>query len=71
MIEATKVAAEEEERYTVFDGRASKGFGGYSRGIERLEKEMRKAAQQLDFERAAALRDKIFELKKRNRQQLN
>lgn len=31
--------------------------------IERLEKEMRKAARELDFEKAASLRDIIFELK--------
>lgn len=33
--------------------------------IKRLEEEMRKAAKELDFERAAQLRDRIVELKKR------
>jgi excinuclease ABC subunit B len=63
MIEAT-IAAEEEERYTVFDG-ALERPEDIAEVLKGLEKEMRKAAQQLDFERAAALRDKIFELKKR------
>ena len=31
--------------------------------IDNLEKEMREAAKSLDFERAAELRDIIFELK--------
>ena len=32
--------------------------------IKQLEKEMRDAAAKLDFERAAALRDRIFGIKK-------
>jgi excinuclease ABC subunit B len=63
MIEAT-MAAEEQERYTVFDGDLERPED-IAEVLKGLEKEMRKAAQQLDFERAAALRDKIFELKKR------
>ena len=31
--------------------------------IHELEKEMKKAAQQLEFEKAAALRDQVFELR--------
>ena len=30
--------------------------------IERLEKEMKQAAARLDFERAAALRDRIYQI---------
>ncbi len=33
--------------------------------IKRLEEEMKEAAKALDFERAAELRDRIIELKKR------
>jgi len=33
-----------------------------SKLIERLEKEMKQAAARLDFERAAALRDRIYQI---------
>ncbi|WP_313339553.1 excinuclease ABC subunit UvrB [Sedimentibacter sp.] len=58
VIEATKVA-EGEEKYTV-KGEAIKDLSAY---IIELEKEMRIAAENLEFEKAARLRDEIKELK--------
>lgn len=62
IIEATKVAEEEMEHYR---GRSpleltKKELVDY---IKLLDKEMKQAAQDLQFERAATLRDKIFEYK--------
>ncbi len=62
LIRATKVAEDQDEYDT-----ASK-FSKMSRKereklIQRLEKEMKEAAKALDFERAAELRDIVFELK--------
>ncbi len=64
VIEATKVADKEDEYYK---GRTpleltKKELGEY---IKKLEKEMKQAASDLQFERAAELRDKIFEYKVR------
>jgi excinuclease ABC subunit B len=47
-------AAEEEAEYSLDD-----------ESLKRLEKEMKEAARELDFERAAAIRDRIRETKKR------
>ncbi|WP_312812778.1 excinuclease ABC subunit UvrB [Sedimentibacter sp.] len=58
VIEATKVA-EDEEKYAV-KGEAIKDLSAY---IIELEKEMRIAAENLEFEKAARLRDEIKELK--------
>ena len=58
IIEATKVA-EDEEKYTV-KGEEIKDLSAY---IIELEKEMRIAAENLEFEKAAKLRDEIKELK--------
>ncbi|NYB73212.1 excinuclease ABC subunit UvrB [Sedimentibacter hydroxybenzoicus DSM 7310] len=58
VIEATKVA-EDEEKYAV-KGEAIKDLSAY---IIELEKEMRIAAENLEFEKAAKLRDEIKELK--------
>lgn len=64
VIEATKVAETREEFY---EGRSpleltKKELADY---IKKLEKEMKQAASDLQFERAAQLRDKIFEYKVR------
>lgn len=42
---------------------ASLPMGELNRMIDELEKEMKKAAQDLEFEKAAALRDQIFDLR--------
>lgn len=62
VIEATKVA-EEEVSYSVLED-VLKGSEDIEDIIKQLEKEMREAAAKLDFERAAALRDRIFGIKK-------
>ena len=62
IIEATKVA-EEEASYTVLED-VLKGPEDIEEIIKQLEKEMREAAAKLDFERAAALRDRIYSIKK-------
>ena len=61
VIRATHVA-EEEKEYTAdkYSGLSNKER---ERLIVKLEKEMKEAAKALDFERAAQLRDAIFELK--------
>jgi len=64
VIEATKVAEESDEYYL---GRSpleltKKELADY---IKKLEKEMKDAASNLQFERAAELRDRIFEYKVR------
>ena len=64
VIEATKVAEESDEYYM---GRSpleltKKELTDY---IKRMEKEMKDAAANLQFERAAELRDRIFEFKLR------
>ena len=64
IIEATKVAEESAE---YFAGKSpleltKKELGDY---IKKLEQEMKQAAADLQFERAAQLRDQIFEYKLR------
>ncbi|HWQ80164.1 MAG TPA: excinuclease ABC subunit UvrB [Anaerovoracaceae bacterium] len=64
VIEATRVAEEKDEYY---QGRSpleltKKELGDY---IKKMEKEMKDAAANLQFERAAELRDRIFEYKLR------
>lgn len=63
VIEATKVAEEEEVPYSVLEN-VLDGSGAVEDVLRELEKEMRQAAAKLDFERAAALRDRIFAVKK-------
>lgn len=63
VIEATK-AAEEHEKYG-FDIEKEMGIDELMVTIKNLEVEMFEAAENLQFERAAELRDKISELKKR------
>jgi len=64
VIEATKVAEESDEYY---QGRSpleltKKELADY---VKKMEKEMKEAAANLQFERAAELRDRIFEFKLR------
>ncbi len=61
LIEATK-AAEDEAKYSVKSGKMS--IDDLSKTIDKLQKEMVQAAKDLQFERAAELRDKITELKR-------
>lgn len=63
VIEATKVA-EEQDKYG-FDSRKEMGIDELMATIKDLEVEMFEAAENLQFERAAELRDKISELKKK------
>lgn len=65
IIEATKVAEEEEVSYSVLED-VLEGPGNIDEVLKKLEKEMREAAARLDFELAAALRDRIFSIKKRS-----
>ncbi|PYZ92968.1 excinuclease ABC subunit B [Salipaludibacillus keqinensis] len=64
LIQAT-YAAEEEEAYEAFTKAPSQKLSKKDREqvIERMEKEMKEAAKELDFERAAELRDIVLELK--------
>jgi excinuclease UvrABC helicase subunit UvrB len=45
-----------------YEAVANEEVGDTAKLIVRLEKEMRQAAARLDFERAAQLRDRIFQL---------
>lgn len=64
LIQATR-AAEEEEAYEAFTKAPQEKLSKKEREkvIERMEKEMKEAAKELDFERAAELRDIVLELK--------
>ncbi|MFT9497889.1 excinuclease ABC subunit UvrB [Anaerosolibacter sp.] len=62
VIEATKVA-EDKERYGIEDKLDVMEKEDILDNIKRLEMEMKEAAMNLQFERAAELRDKILELK--------
>ncbi|NLD50175.1 MAG: excinuclease ABC subunit B, partial [Clostridiaceae bacterium] len=62
VIEATK-AAEEEAKYTVNSVEIAVNREQCAAMIEELTKEMKMAAKELHFERAAQLRDRINELK--------
>ncbi|MDR6225609.1 excinuclease ABC subunit UvrB [Desmospora profundinema] len=62
VIEATKVA-EEPETYQAAPDMAKMGKKERTKMIQRLEKEMKQAAKDLQFEQAAKLRDLIIELK--------
>lgn len=61
LIEATK-AAEETETYVVNEKSDIMSAEQLEERIEKLKKEMKQAAKDLQFEKAAALRDKIAEL---------
>ncbi|MDF2546393.1 MAG: uvrB [Anaerosolibacter sp.] len=62
VIEATKVA-EDKERYGIEDKLDAMEKEDILDNIKRLETEMKEAAMNLQFERAAELRDKVLELK--------
>ncbi len=64
VIEVTK-AAEESVDYAVHNDKDTLSDSEAGALIERLAKEMKKAAADLQFERAADLRDKVTELKKK------
>ena len=64
VIEATKVV-EEAEDYSIDKDTGYVSKGEINEIIQRLTEEMRVAASDLQFERAAELRDKIAELKER------
>jgi len=64
IIEATKVA-DESVKYKMEKPKAQMSAAEIRKLIVELEKEMRMAAENLQFERAAELRDKIIELKKK------
>ena len=64
VIEATK-AAEDTEKYTAGKGEGEMTGEGLQRLIDNMVSEMRKAAADLQFEKAAQLRDKITELKRK------
>jgi excinuclease ABC subunit B len=62
VIEATKVAEAADDFY---EGRSAKEMTFKERQdyIKKLEKDMKEAAKNLEFERAANLRDRIMEMK--------
>jgi len=66
IIEATVSVAEEEEKYEVVENDIVKNMTKeeIEEYIKELEQEMKKFAIELEFEKAAKVRDKIFELKK-------
>ena len=64
LIEATKVA-EEEEVYTGKEKPNLMSVEELDKLIAKLQKEMKEAAGNMQFERAATLRDKIIELKEK------
>ncbi len=61
-IEATRVMEDDAARYSAERVRAM-GQQEKEKMLRQLEKEMKTAARQLDFERAAELRDIVFELR--------
>jgi excinuclease ABC subunit B len=64
VIEVSKVA-EEDAKYFIRGDKVSMSKEEIQSIINKLEKEMKSAAAQLQFERAAELRDKISEFKKK------
>ena len=64
VIEATKVA-EESDKYYIDSNNSKVTFGDLQVLIIKLENEMLDAATNLQFERAAEIRDKIVEIKKK------
>ncbi|ADQ04775.1 excinuclease ABC, B subunit [Caldicellulosiruptor owensensis OL] len=66
IIEATVSVAEEEEKYEVVEKDIVKNMTKeeIKEYIKELEQEMKKLAIELEFEKAAKVRDKIFELRK-------
>lgn len=64
LIEATKVAEDEDKYYTSKEKANLMSAEDLETLIAKLQKEMKKAAGELQFERAAELRDKIEELRR-------
>lgn len=64
VIEATKVA-EDKAKYFIRGDEASMSKADLQELVDRLMMEMRSAAAELQFERAAELRDKVAELRKK------
>jgi excinuclease ABC subunit B len=64
VIEATRVA-EENEKYFIRGDKDSLSVDEIEKLIVKLTKEMKSVATDMQFERAAELRDKIVELKKK------
>jgi len=64
VIEATKAAFEIQPRYASQDKFKAMSPAEKKKVLGELEKEMKQAARELNFERAAQLRDIIFELRK-------
>ncbi len=64
LIEATKVAEDEDKYYTSKEKANLMSAEELETLIAKLQKEMKKAAGELQFERAAELRDKIEELRR-------
>jgi len=60
---AMAALAEEEGKYKVSVSAKSLSAKELEQFIDRLEQEMRQAAKDLEFERAAAIRDQIFEMR--------
>ena len=63
VIQITK-AATEKQKFGLEKDPESMNADELNKLIKKLEKEMKQAAMELQFERAAELRDKILELKK-------
>lgn len=67
VIEATKVG-EEKVEYNSLEEAIKANNDGIEKLIEKYEEEMREASKELQFEKAAKLRDDIFQLKKKLKQ---
>ncbi|WP_027625194.1 excinuclease ABC subunit UvrB [Clostridium lundense] len=66
VIEATKIG-EEKVEYSSLEEAIKANNDSIEKLINQYEEEMKKAAKELQFERAAELRDTIFKLKKKNK----
>ncbi|WP_171011304.1 excinuclease ABC subunit UvrB [Haloimpatiens lingqiaonensis] len=65
VIEATAIAEDIEEKYEVLPENTILTKDEFAKLIKKYEKEMKEAAKNLEFERAADLRDKITKLKEK------
>lgn len=64
VIEATRPVSKELPVYLDREKLKSLGAGQFKKVLENLEKDMKEAARNLEFERAAELRDILFELRR-------
>lgn len=62
-LSASAVAAESDGQYRIGSGKKALPKGEMERIIKELDQQMKIAARELEFERAAALRDQIYELR--------